>query len=158
MAQEHERFMGMALQVAQQGEEKGNLALGCIVVKGDEVIGRGYLDFSRGDLTAHAEMQALKEAMAATKSFYLPECTVYATYEPCPMCLGAILNAKISTLVLGTRHHRVIPSDRPWASFAVEELIEVTDGGTRRGPIKLITMVLQDRCEAMRPYTFIEQV
>ena len=155
MSKEHERFMEMALEVAQQGKEKGDLPLGCIVVKGEEVIGQGYLDFSKGDLTAHAEMHALKEAMTATKRFYLPDCRVYVTYEPCPMCIGAILNAKISTLVLGTRHHRVIPSERPWASFAAEEVIKATEGGTRRAPIELVTGVLQERCEAIRPYPFI---
>ena len=101
---DHETYMRMALELAAEAEGDGDVPVGCVIVKEDRVIGRGRnRREERGDATAHAEVEAIRDACAHTGSWRLTGCTLYVTLEPCPMCAGAIINSRIHTLRYGTR-------------------------------------------------------
>ena len=101
---DHEKYMRMALELAAQAEGDGDVPVGCVIVKKDRVIGLGRnRREDRGDATAHAEVEAIRDACARTGSWRLTDCTLYVTLEPCPMCAGAIINSRIHTLRYGTR-------------------------------------------------------
>ena len=101
---DHEKYMRMALELAAQAEGDGEVPVGCVIVKDGQVIGRGRnRREERGDATAHAEVEAIRDACAHTGSWRLTGCTLYVTLEPCPMCAGAIINSRIHTLRYGTR-------------------------------------------------------
>ena len=101
---DHESYMRMALELAAQAEGDGDVPVGCVIVKDGQVIGRGRnRREERGDATAHAEVEAIRDACARTGSWRLTDCTLYVTLEPCPMCAGAIINSRIHTLRYGTR-------------------------------------------------------
>ncbi len=101
---DHEKYMRMALELAAQAEGDGDVPVGCVIVKDGQVIGRGRnRREERGDATAHAEVEAIRDACARTGSWRLTDCTLYVTLEPCPMCAGAIINSRIHTLRYGTR-------------------------------------------------------
>ena len=101
---DHEKYMRMALELAAQAEGDGDVPVGCVIVKDGQVIGRGRnRREERGDATAHAEVEAIRDACAHTGSWRLTGCTLYVTLEPCPMCAGAILNARIPKVYYGAR-------------------------------------------------------
>ena len=101
---DHEKYMRRALELAAQAEGDGDVPVGCVIVKDGQVIGRGRnRREERGDATAHAEVEAIRDACARTGSWRLTDCTLYVTLEPCPMCAGAIINSRIRTLRYGTR-------------------------------------------------------
>ena len=101
---DHEKYMRMALELAAQAEGDGDVPVGCVIVKKDRVIGRGRnRREERGDATAHAEVEAIRDACAHTGSWRLTGCTLYVTLEPGPMCAGDIINSRIHTLRYGTR-------------------------------------------------------
>jgi len=94
--------MQLALREAQKAFEEDEVPVGALVVHSEKIIGRGYNQIERlQDPTAHAEMIAITAAAAHLKSRRLEECTLYVTLEPCPMCAGAIVQARIPTLVFG---------------------------------------------------------
>ena len=100
--QDDEKFMTEALVLAQRAAEQGEVPVGAVVVKDGNVIGCGYnRPVSKNDPTAHAEIVALREAGAATANYRLVGCTLYVTIEPCAMCAGAIMHARIGRLVYG---------------------------------------------------------
>ena len=97
-----ERFMKEALQLAREAFEDGEVPVGCVIVRGDEIVGRGRNRRERGkSALAHAEVEAISEACARLGGWRLWECTLYVTLEPCPMCAGAIINARIPRVVYG---------------------------------------------------------
>lgn len=101
---EHEDFMRAALALAREAAAHGEVPVGCVVVRGGEIIGRGR---NRREETrsaaAHAEMDAIADANASLGSWRLDGCSLYVTLEPCPMCAGAILNARIKKVYYGVR-------------------------------------------------------
>lgn len=96
------RFMRSALQQAEQAKEKGEVPVGAVVVYGEQIVGRGHnLVESLQDPTAHAEMIAITAACETLQSKVLRGCTLYVTLEPCPMCAGAIVLARLDRLCFG---------------------------------------------------------
>ena len=94
--------MRESLRLAIRASERGEVPVGALVVKDGKVIGRGYnAPISSKDPTAHAEIQALREASAALGNYRLEGCSLYVTLEPCAMCAGAIIHARIARLVYG---------------------------------------------------------
>ena len=95
-------FMDLALELAKEAAAEGEVPVGCVIVRGDEVVGRGR-NRRETDKTAlgHAEIEAIREACANLGGWRLWECTLYVTLEPCPMCAGAIVNARIPRVVFG---------------------------------------------------------
>lgn len=94
--------MKQALILARQAWDAGEVPVGAIVVKDGEVIGRGFnAPISRHDPSAHAEVQALRDAANHLENYRLTDCTLYVTIEPCAMCAGAIMHARIARVVYG---------------------------------------------------------
>lgn len=103
----NETYMRMALELARDAENAGEVPAGAVVVLGDRVIGRGRnAPIERSDPTAHAEILALREAGAAVGNYRLEGATLYSTLEPCVMCAGALVAARIERLVFGARDLR----------------------------------------------------
>ena len=97
-----EKFMRLALNEAQKALKQQEVPIGAVVVAGGAVIGRGHnLVETLADPTAHAEMLAITQATAAIGGKYLPQCTLYVTVEPCPMCMGALRWTQIGRIVYG---------------------------------------------------------
>ena len=97
-----ERFMREALKEAKVAASADEVPVGAVVVKGGEIIGRGLnRPVQDSDPTAHAEVVAIRAAALHERNYRLTDATVYVTLEPCAMCLGAMLNARISRLVFG---------------------------------------------------------
>ena len=101
----HEDYMRQAIELAKQCIPDGDVPVGCVVVSPDgEIIGRGRnRREAEGRATAHAEMEAIDEACAALGRWRLEGCTLYVTLEPCPMCAGAVINARVPVLVYGAK-------------------------------------------------------
>ncbi|HZT31650.1 MAG TPA: tRNA adenosine(34) deaminase TadA [Bryobacteraceae bacterium] len=103
----HEPYMREALELAREAEAAGEVPVGALVVSGETVLGRGRNSpISRIDPTAHAEMLALREAAARLGNYRLEDATVYVTLEPCVMCAGALVAARVRRLVFGARDLR----------------------------------------------------
>lgn len=99
-----QEYMQVALELARQAAEAGEVPVGAIIVRDGEIIGRGSnTPIANHDPTAHAEIQAMREAAAAIGNYRLVGCTLYVTLEPCAMCSGAIQHARIARLVYGAR-------------------------------------------------------
>ena len=95
-------FMDQALLLAKEALAHGEVPVGCVITRGDEIVGRGRnrRETDKSAL-AHAEIQAIDQACRTLGGWRLWECTLYVTLEPCPMCAGAILNARIPRVVYG---------------------------------------------------------
>jgi tRNA(adenine34) deaminase len=103
----HDIFMREALALAREAEAAGEVPVGALVVAGGEIVGRGRNSpVGTNDPTAHAEMLALREAAATLGNYRLEAATVYATLEPCAMCAGALVAARVARLVFGARDLR----------------------------------------------------
>jgi tRNA(adenine34) deaminase len=102
---DHEQNMHLALALARDAGENGDVPVGCVIADRDgNVIGRGRNRREEvHDATAHAELEAIREACAALGDWRLDGCSLYVTLEPCPMCAGAIINARIPRVVFGAR-------------------------------------------------------
>ena len=101
---EREAYMRMALELAREAAQAGEVPVGCVIVRKGQVVGRGRNRREELQSTAsHAEMEAMAQANAALGTWRLDECELYVTLEPCPMCAGAILNARIPRVYYGAR-------------------------------------------------------
>jgi len=102
---DREKYMEMALELAQEAAESGDVPVGCLIVDDSgNIIGRGRnRRVENSDATAHAEIEAIRQACANIGDWRLEGCTMYVTLEPCPMCTGAIINSRIPKLIFGAR-------------------------------------------------------
>ncbi|MDE6296411.1 MAG: nucleoside deaminase, partial [Muribaculaceae bacterium] len=97
-----ERFMRIALQEAEEAALQGEIPIGAVITVNDRIIARGHnLTETLKDVTAHAEMLAITSAAENLGGKYLPDCTLYVTVEPCPMCAGALGWSQIGRIVYG---------------------------------------------------------
>ncbi len=95
-------YMEAALQLAKEAFDDGEVPVGCVIVRGQEIVGRGRNRREKGrNALAHAEVEAIADACKNLGGWRLWECTLYVTLEPCPMCAGAIINARIPRVVFG---------------------------------------------------------
>jgi len=102
-----EMFMREALRLAQQAEEAGEVPVGALIVVGEKIVGSGFnRPIGLHDPTAHAEMLALREAAGSRNNYRLTEAEVFVTLEPCVMCAGALVQARVRRLVFGGRDLR----------------------------------------------------
>lgn len=131
-----ERYMRMALQEARVAFEAGEIPVGAVVVCKDRVVARAHnLTECLGDVTAHAEMQAITSAAASLGGKYLTDCTLYVTLEPCVMCAGAIGWSQLSRVVFGAGDDK-----RGYRRFAPEALHPKT---------RVESGILADECAAL---------
>lgn len=97
-----EKYMSRALELAQQAAQEDETPIGAVIVYQDQIIGEGYNRRNQlGNPLCHAEIEAINQAAGFMGDWRLEECTMYVTLEPCPMCAGAIVQARISRVVLG---------------------------------------------------------
>src|SRR5262245_3378949 len=145
MPLDHAHFMRIALDEARRSKAEGNVAVRSIIVQCHTVLARGRnLVTSTHDPTAHAETVALREAGAATQRENFTGCTLYTTFEPCPMCCGAILDSRIATLVMGAHPAR---GTGRWGDYTVEPLIAFLQ---RSSTIQVVTGILTQACADIR--------
>ena len=101
---DHELYMRAALSLAEEAGAAGEVPVGCVIVRNGEIIARGRNRREEKQQTnSHAEMEAIAAANEALGSWRLDDCALYVTLEPCPMCAGAILNARIPKVYYGAR-------------------------------------------------------
>lgn len=130
--------MEEALRAAQRGIEIGEVPVGAIVVCGDRIVGRGWnRNISANDPTAHAEIVALREAGAIVGNHRLGDCKLFVTIEPCAMCAGAMVHARIKRLVYG--------ADDPKAG-AVHSAMQVLNHSQMNHKVEVCGGVLAGRC------------
>src|SRR5690606_19287943 len=112
-------FMREALRLAEHAASLGEVPVGALVVRNGQVIGRGFNQpVSSHDPTAHAEVRALRDAAEVVANYRLPDTTLYVTIEPCTMCLGAIIHARVGRIVFGA------PEPRYGALVSGQKLLE----------------------------------
>lgn len=102
---DREKYMALAMELAREAAESGEVPVGCVICDSEgHIIGRGRnRREENSDATAHAEIEAIREAGAVLGDWRLEGCTLFVTLEPCPMCTGAIINSRIPTVVFGAR-------------------------------------------------------
>ncbi len=133
--------MEEALRAAQRGLEAGEVPVGAVVVCDGHIVGRGWnRNISEADPTAHAEIVALREAGANIGNHRLADCELFATIEPCPMCAGALVHARIKRLVYG--------ADDPKAG-AVQSIMQVLNHPQLNHHMEVRRGVLAGRCAEM---------
>lgn len=102
--QEDQHWMQAAIAEAHLAEQLGEVPIGAVIVKDGQIIGRGHnLRESKHDPTAHAELEAIRDACERLDAWRLLDCTLYVTLEPCPMCAGAIVQSRVKRVVYGTQ-------------------------------------------------------
>lgn len=133
-----EKWMDQALQLAQKACDHGEVPVGAVIVKDENIIGRGWNQpIASRDPSAHAEIVALREAALHLNNYRLPGTTVYVTLEPCPMCAMAMVHARISRVVIATK------DPRTGAAGSVFNLLDSTDLNHQ---CEITTGVLQQPC------------
>jgi len=140
-----ERMMRLALEEARAAGAEGDVPVGAVVVRGDEVVGRaGNAREREQDPTAHAEILALRQAARAIGNWHLEGCTLYVTLEPCAMCAGALVLARLDRLVLG--------APDPKAGFA-GSLGDIVRDGRLNHEVEVTVGVLAEECgEVLRAF------
>ncbi|MEL7504963.1 MAG: tRNA adenosine(34) deaminase TadA [Cyanobacteria bacterium J06554_6] len=135
----HRRWMTRALALAETAGEAGDVPVGAVVVGPDQTVlaetaNRRERDH---DPTAHAEILALRQAGQRLGNWHLNECTLYVTLEPCPMCAGAIINARLGLLVYGLGDYK---------SGAVRSVLNLPDGEASYHRLAVVEGILADSC------------
>jgi tRNA(adenine34) deaminase len=129
---DHDAFMRAALDEARKGFDAGEVPIGAVVTLGDRIIGRGFNQPIGGvDPTAHAEIIALRDAATAIGNYRLIGTTLYVTIEPCLMCVGAMVHARVGTLVFGAAEPKagaVVSTTRAHEHTALNHRLVVVDG------------------------------
>ena len=133
-----ERFMRQALRRARKAAAAGEVPVGAVVVIGGQIAGEGSNSpVARGDPTAHAEILALREAAARVGNYRLESATLYCTLEPCVMCAGALVAARVARLVFGARDLRF---------GGVRSKFQVADSGVLNHRVEVVEGVLAVEC------------
>ena len=144
MSTEHDYFMDRAMALATQAMNEGNRPAGAVIVRDGKAIGEGRNLVHTGcDPTAHGEIVAIRNTTSSLGSVDLSGATLYTSMEPCPMCCWAIIDSKISRLVLGCRHAAL--GRRDIGTYSVEALVAMTGR-----PLEIITGVRDRECETLR--------
>ena len=136
-----ELFMEEALRLARLAAEAGEVPVGAVIVKDGEIIGRGFNSTETDkDPTCHAEIKAIRQAAAALGGWRLSGCSMYVTLEPCSMCAGAIVLARLDALYIGT------PDPK---SGACVSLSQITTDSRLNHRVKLHVGLMQEECSAV---------
>ncbi len=145
----YEPWMRMALELAGQAFEEGEVPVGAVIVHDGRVIGTGYNQREMlRDPTAHAEMIAITQAAESLGSWRLTDCTLICTLEPCPMCAGAIVQARIPIVIYGTTDPK---------GGACHTLYQITDDPRLNHRATAMGGVLQPECRAILQEFFAQQ-
>ena len=133
-----EEFMGAALELAREARERGEVPVGAVLVIDGEIMGRGFNQpVSRNDPTAHAEIVALRQAGREAGNYRLPGSTMYVTIEPCQMCVGAMVHARVARVVYGTPEPK---------AGAIESAMRAHEHPSLNHRLEVTGRVLEDEC------------
>lgn len=139
--QDHDLGMSMALSEARRAGALGEVPVGAAILKGGQVLGRGRnLRETLGDPTAHAEIMAIRQAASVLGNWRLLDATMYVTLEPCPMCAGAIVLARIPELIIGARDPK---------TGAAGSVMDLLRGERLNHRARVIFGVREDECSAL---------
>lgn len=139
-------LMGEALGEARKARRRGDLGVGAVIVADGLIVGRGGNQAkSSGDSTAHAEVVALQDFQRRHPGRTLDGATLYTTYQPCPMCLGACLVTQLSNVVIGASPH---PGESLWGGYTPDRLLGLVQPSGHR--IDFLSGVLEQDCREMR--------
>ena len=145
----HERWMREALRVARDARSAGEVPVGTCVVDGDQLLAAaGNRTRTDCDPTAHAEIVSLREASRKAGNYRLADATVYSTIEPCAMCAGALIQARVKLLVYGATDEK---------AGAVESHFHICDANQLNHRIEVIKGVLEPECRALMQEFFRER-
>lgn len=137
----HDNWMRRALELAQLASALGEVPVGAVIVRDGVIIGEGYNQpISTHDPSAHAEIIALRDASKNTENYRLPGSTMFVTIEPCTMCVGALIHARVDTVVFGARE--------PKAGVLVSNL-QLHEEGHFNHQLKFVEGVLAEDCSAL---------
>lgn len=149
MIDKDEYFMGIALKEAKKALRREEVPVGAIIVNGDKIIARGHnMRELKGDITKHAELIAIKQANRKLKDWRLNDCVLYVTLFPCSMCASAILQSRISRIVIGA------PTSDMKNKKIVDLLFEVESD---KPMISITENILSDECSNLLKEFFKEQ-
>lgn len=145
---EHEKYMREALRQAKKAYELGEVPIGCVIVYQDKIIGRGYNRRNTDKSTlAHAEISAIKKASRKIGDWRLEDCDLYVTLEPCQMCAGAIVQARIPRVIIGSMN--------PKAGCA-GSVLNILQEPAFNHQVETIIGVLEDNCSEILTSFFKE--
>ena len=143
-----EKFMKEALKEAQKAYNKLEVPVGCVIVKDDKIIARGHnLKEIKNDTTMHAELIAIRKASKKLESWRLNDCEMYVTLEPCSMCAGAIINARIKKVYIGTLDEK---------TGAVGSVLNLFKDYTFNHVVDVEQGILQEECQQILKEFFKE--
>ena len=155
MRSDDEFWMRRALDLAREAERAGEVPVGAVLVSEGEEGGAGAnAPISTCDPSAHAEIRALRAAARRLRNYRLPGCTLYATMEPCPMCAGAIVHARVARLVYGARDPRWGADGSVFdilRSGRLNHRLEVVGGVLAEESATLLQSFFRERRESRRP-------
>ncbi|MCL2855412.1 MAG: tRNA adenosine(34) deaminase TadA [Defluviitaleaceae bacterium] len=135
---QHEHFMQKAIKLAKQAADAMEVPVGCVIVHNGEIIGEGYNQRNtKGNTLYHAEISAINTACNHLGDWRLEGCTIYVTLEPCPMCAGAILQARLPRLVFGAANPK---------AGAVGSVVNLLDVDGFNHKVDVTTGVLEAQC------------
>ena len=144
----HEYYMKMALKEAKKAYKLGEVPIGCVIVYEDKIIGRGYNRRNTDKSTlAHAEIAAIKKASKIIGDWRLEDCTLYVTLEPCQMCAGAIVQARIPTVIMGSMNPKA------GCAGSILNILEVPEFNHQ---VHTIRGILEEECSQMLTTFFKE--
>jgi tRNA(adenine34) deaminase len=133
--------MSRALELAREAGLHGEVPVGAVIVKDQQIIAEGWnRPISTCDPTAHAEIVALRSAGASVKNYRLTDCTLYVTLEPCAMCAGAMVHARVKRLVYGAADPR---------AGAAGTIFNVTDNAALNHRLEITSGVMPEECGAL---------
>jgi tRNA(adenine34) deaminase len=148
-SEEDQRWMAHALELARCAEREGEVPVGAVVVRDNELIAEGWnRPIGRHDPTAHAEIQALRAAAEKLQNYRLPGTTLYVTLEPCPMCAGALVHARVERVVFGAADPRTGAAGSVFnllQSEALNHRAEVTGGVMAEASSALLRAFFQNK-------------
>lgn len=152
-----EHWMKAALQLAKKAEDSGEVPVGALIISNNEILAEGYNQpIAARDATAHAEIMAIRNAGLARENYRIPDTTLYVTLEPCAMCAGAIIHARISRVVFAAF------DPRTGAAGSVYELlqdsqhnhrVEVTSGVMEDASAEMLRAFFRSRRKSRSPST-----
>ena len=144
-----EKWMQVALGLAAKAAQQDEVPVGAVVVRDNQIVGRGFNQpIGRHDPTAHAEIMALRDAASALGNYRLPGCTLVVTVEPCTMCAGALVHARIEQLIFGAREPR---------AGAVCSSAQVLENQGLNHKVTVVEGVLEKECKALMSAFFKER-
>ena len=145
---DHEMYMKEAYRLAKKAYRQEETPIGCVIVRDDRIIGKGYNRRNKKkNSLAHAEIMAISQACKKVGDWRLEDCTMYVTLEPCPMCAGAIVQARMPRVVIGARNPKA------GCAGSVINILDM-DGFNHR--VELVDGVMREECEQLMTGFFRE--